>query len=236
VPGCTASPPARAVAWHVALQHRLLVPMGPLCSGCPRPAYTASFRASPRARLHHPLTRAAWSHTLCAVRALCSRAPPAVRTWPLPAHVTPPALARSRVPPGTAGALFHPCACLLRLPFPLWCRSPGPLLLCRAGARSCACSLASTPLPNRTARCARPKPLPVPARRQPTLARRLLRAACSRKPPSARLRSPGPAAPCACAEPPSTGPLPLLCCATLRFARAPARPSASHWPSPRRCH
>jgi hypothetical protein len=51
----SATPPARAVARHVTLQHRLLVPMGPLYSGRPTLAHTASFRASPHARSRHPL-------------------------------------------------------------------------------------------------------------------------------------------------------------------------------------
>jgi hypothetical protein len=50
----TTTPPARAVARHVALQHRLLALMGPICSGRPTLAHTASFRASSRARSRHP--------------------------------------------------------------------------------------------------------------------------------------------------------------------------------------
>jgi hypothetical protein len=50
-----ATPSARAVARHVVLQHRLLMPMGPLCSGRPTPAHIASFRASPRAHSRDPL-------------------------------------------------------------------------------------------------------------------------------------------------------------------------------------
>jgi hypothetical protein len=51
----TITPPARAVARHVVLQHRPLMPMGPLCSDRPALAHIASFRASSRARSRDPL-------------------------------------------------------------------------------------------------------------------------------------------------------------------------------------
>jgi hypothetical protein len=54
----TATPPARAVVRHVALQHCLLAPMGPLCSGRPTPAHTANSRAPPHACSRHPLSAA----------------------------------------------------------------------------------------------------------------------------------------------------------------------------------
>jgi hypothetical protein len=40
---------------HAALQHRPLMPMGPLCSGRPTLAHIVSFRTSPRARSRDPL-------------------------------------------------------------------------------------------------------------------------------------------------------------------------------------
>jgi hypothetical protein len=99
-----ATPPACAVARHIALQHCLLVPMGLLCSGRPTPAHTAIFRAPPRARSRHPLGAA---HVPLLHR---PRTAPVLR---LPAHVCrlePPAprhqLRRAALP-ATAAALLH---------------------------------------------------------------------------------------------------------------------------------
>jgi hypothetical protein len=75
-----ATPPARAVARHVALQHYLLVPMGSFCSGRSTPAHTVNSHTPPRACLRHSLGTA-HKPLLCRCRA---RLLPHLRAWATP--------------------------------------------------------------------------------------------------------------------------------------------------------
>jgi hypothetical protein len=105
-----ATPPARAVARHVALQHRLLALMGPPCSGRPTLAPPPAFA---RHRVHARVTR------LAPLR--FAPAPPANRSsasW-LACHsrvsVTPPAQAASTPTPARSYSRAPPAVRMLLL-------------------------------------------------------------------------------------------------------------------------
>jgi hypothetical protein len=77
------TPPARAVARHVALQHYLVVPVGSFCSGRSTPAHIANSHAPPHACLRHSLGTA-HEPLLCRRR---THLLPHPRAWATP-HVT----------------------------------------------------------------------------------------------------------------------------------------------------
>jgi hypothetical protein len=209
--------------------------MGPFCSGRPTSAYTASFRASLRARSRHPLGVA---HVRsCTVREPLQRL-----------LACAPPLRASALPAVPLTSLHH-----TRTPLACWARAR--LLLGRAASTSCAtcaftrpCARARFRAPPRLPRTLRAPAVvhtratsPAPARHQPARARRsgplraLAWATTSPRVP-ARTRTAAalqlPRDPHACSRCCPLAPTPAACSARLRAGcrsppatPAPARPA-----------
>jgi hypothetical protein len=158
----TATPPARAVARHVALQHRLLALMGPLCSGRPTLAHTASFCASSRACSRHPLSVAhePLQSCACPFTRACSRCCYSTRA-PKPLRSSTarePLLCHHR-----ARLLPHPRAWPLHAPLLIpGCSPPPGSRTCCARTRPNTCRLLGSraPLPRQRSRALAPATAP----------------------------------------------------------------------------